>query len=324
MSQPFRCPLSLFPCRATLLVVLAPVLLCGPARAATEAPGPDPLGDPLTLTSPQALAVGGASRATGGDLTNIQAAPAVLALNAVYDVHIAGLAAPSGVLAAQASAVDSRTGPFALGLTYRYAHDSDLALDTSELPGWRAPEEDLVNPSAAHIVAAGGAITNEKRTLALGVGGEYWWRLADVGGAGSGWRVVADVAARPHPVVTVSAGGSLPFLVDGARHARGMTWLDGGLRLQPHPAIGFVGDVVVPTDWQGVSFGVGMEARLAEHLPVRGGWYRSYDADMDAFTGGLSIEGDPASLDYALRWDARGGGEGGQAFWNTLGVRVSF
>lgn len=283
----------------------------------------DVLGDPLAVAGARCMALGGASMAVAQDPSNVVSAPGTLPMEVRYETRALGFLAPGGVRGVQATAVDSRTGPVTLGVTWRWLQDPDLDLESSELPGWTEPGATLVNGSTAQQVGVGAAVSTQDRRASIGLGGTRWWRVADVAGTGSGWRLGGSLAVRPHDTLVLAAGGSGPILAEGARNTEGEARLNAGFRWQPAEVWGLVGDVFVPLPREGLAVGLGTEGTVQEVVALRAGWYHASQAGVDALTAGLALQGEPASLEYGVRVDLRTPAEGTPA-WHVLELRISF
>ncbi len=251
----------------------------------------------------EAAGTGGAVRGTPGALENVTLGPAVLALEPRYDVVADGVLAPGAWYAVGGSAVDSRTGRATLGLRYRWSRQADLPIGPGAGPGWQVPGASEENLADTHALAAGLAVADPTRRFSIGVSGQRWWRRAALGNDGDGWRFGGSVAGRPHPTVTVSAGGSGPIATTGAQD---LPWVDGGVRWQPHATFGLVADVLLPLPVEAPELALGAEWIAGGVVPLRAGWSRASGWERDRLTAGIGLAYDALDLAYAVCVDVSG------------------
>lgn len=74
-----------------------------------------------------------------------------------------------------AAAIDSNTGPIAMGAFLQYSTGKD-ELEGSALPGWKLPEESLEREFSDLVVGGGGAVSFLNRKIGLGMNGAYYAR----------------------------------------------------------------------------------------------------------------------------------------------------
>ena len=114
--------------------------------------------DAWALDSAVATGFATAVRANPTEPSVLESAPATMALGDRYTVGITGGIASSDELGFRIEGMDSKTGSFALGISY--VHDATEPETTNaDLPGWRTPGEDpSIDPTRHTNFAVGGAL----------------------------------------------------------------------------------------------------------------------------------------------------------------------
>ncbi len=275
------------------------LLVAGPASAA------DLHTDPFLHGNATTVGLAGVSRASTRNLDNVLHGSAVLALESRYDVDVNGYLEPSGWKGFDIAALDSRTSSFALGVRYSWARHADLPLLDNELPGWELTDSTQTNVAVAQHIAVGMAIAPDPaRFWSIGLHGGWFWRTTARAGDGSGVRLGASVAARPIEDLSLSLGGTVPFLVEAERGFEAQPRLDGGVRWQFHEQAGLMADVALPLDQvDGVDFGVGSEWFVADVVPVRVGYSRQAGEVRNNLGAGLGIVSEYLNLQYGIWFD---------------------
>ena len=293
MSQPSRARPLIRPGRLLLLRGLATWGLCL-AAAAPAAAGP-------VVGGAEATAMGGTTRVSLRSTGSVLTAPAVLALRPRYELQVTGEAGPDSLLGVRAYALDSSTGPLALGLGYQYAHTvPDTRVE--DLPGWLLPDDDLQNESARTVVGGGLSTSFGDRRVALGLG--FSWlnqatRYTDNENWFEGSVSVAGRIGSEEELVLSAVADNL--LTPG--HEDTPLTFAGGATFRPAPPIALASQLDVLTGtFEGpaeVGFGVGLEGLIAETVALRGGFHRDPDRDSDLATAGVGAFTDAMSVDYA-------------------------
>jgi hypothetical protein len=304
-------------------------LLPGLALLPSGAWASDLVVNPTVATTSVELATGGSSRANPDAFGNVLLSPAVLALVPRYEVRADGLVAvgDTNAWSAQASAVDSRTGPVTLGASYRWTRDPDLALRSEELPGWHVKGRSRENMSQAHAVALGVATADSRSRWAAGLSAARWWRTASIAGEGEGWRIGGSLAARPHELLVFSLGGGLPIATQEARGAEAAGWLDTAFRVGASRSAALHVDLhFEPPEFGTSDLSGGGEWVLSELLALRAGALREGEDGGWSVTGGLGIENAEASIDYGLLvgLDGSSATDTDHRALHQLSLRVSF
>ena len=260
-----------------------------------------------------ALGQGGTTRADLDGVSSVVDAPALLALRPRYDVQAGGGLGPDKERLLQAAAMDSRTGPVALGLTaVRKTHTPSTL--SKDLPGWQIPGDDTSNPHTELLL--GGALAGAwfDRHLGVGVGVFYAGETSRYTEDEHHVEATASVAGRIGEVLTMGVSGQ--NLVPG-----GPEWLPlsvgGGARADVQDVFGVAVDVVADLE-SGDSgptllLGAGLDGVIAEALVLRGGYRLNQLDDVGSLTFGLGATGANGGLDYAMEVGVHGSGSLGLA-----------
>ncbi len=249
--------------------------------------------DPAMATS---MGEGGVSRANTAGMGAILTAPALIALTPRYEVAGGGRIGTSKIRRLEAAALDSTTGPVALGLAF-IKEGASFAATADELPGWLEPGEDTINPYTETTFGGGLAFSFLNRHLAMGLTARYERyssRFADQEDAFQGGLSVAGQVGGK-AFLSLSAEDLVPS--DDVDPGIGT-----GLRWQPTERFGIELDTLTrlgeSTDLAEIS--AGMEAFPVEALPLRAGFRREALTGADYATAGIGIASEEASLDYAV------------------------
>ena len=287
--RPARAPArtgSPAPWGARSLAGVAGLVLAGAAQASD-------------LRQADALGQGGTTRADLDGVGIVADAPAVMALRPRYDVQVGGGLGPQGERLIQAAALDSRTGPVALGLGFaRKVHTPPTRPE--DLPGWQLPGADTDNPRVEMV--AGGALAGAwaDRRVSLGLGAWYAGEGSRFGGETHFVEASVSGGARLGEVVTIGLSGQ--NLVPG-----GFSWLPltvgGGLRADAEDVFGVGVDAALDLeslDAPALLLATGLDATLAEVLVLRAGYELDEVLGGGAATLGLGATGANGGLDYAV------------------------
>ena len=107
-------------------------------------------------SQPIDVSMAGMSRANLDSFESIRYASSTLALLSRYQIGV-GADLKSGLdWQAEAAALDSNTGPVALGLLFQYSSGEEVIAGDA-LPGWRLPEDDLIEDQTDVLFGAGAA-----------------------------------------------------------------------------------------------------------------------------------------------------------------------
>lgn len=277
--------------RAACLVG-ALALVGGPARAGSEPGGAD------------VRAVGGVTRANTSSPAAVLTASAILPLVGRYEIQGSGLAGPDKLLGVRAYAMDSNTGPVALGLAYHYDHSVPQTED-ADLPGWVLPGDDFTNEKGRAVFGGGLATSFAERRLGLGM--TFTWNtMATRFGDLSQWAEGGvSVAGRIGDDQQVIISGAVDNILAPGREETPLTF-GVGTAVRPVPAVAILGQFDVATGMfdrpADIGFGVGAEAVAAEVVAFRAGFNRDPERRSDLMAGGLGARSETVALDYSAEF----------------------
>ncbi|NOY24912.1 MAG: hypothetical protein GXP62_03480 [Oligoflexia bacterium] len=261
---------------------------------------------PVAVASPVAggadsTAMGGVTRASLRSSASVLTDPAVLALTPRYELQASGGLGPDSLLGLKAYALDSSTGPIALGIGYEYDH-SVPATSNSDLPGWLAVDDDLSNESVKTVFGGGLGTSFGDRRLGLGLGFSWLNSATRFGGDTSWFQGNVSVAGRIGPDEALVVALVADNLLSPANTETPLTF-GGGATWRPIEQVALATQVdVVTGTFDGppqVGFGLGLEGLIAESVALRGGFKRDLDRLSDLATMGIGVYSDQMSLDYA-------------------------
>lgn len=268
----------------------------------------------------------GLSRSTLREPWSLATAPALLGLSVRYDLGGGGTLTPGLGWNAQLAAVDSRTGPVAMGFGAEYGISQPPPVG-EELPGWLPEDADATNEVTEWSVTGGLAVGLLERRVA--VGGMLWrtWRDATYTREDVTWDGGLSVAGRPAPPVVLSLNArrlSWLFLGDEVEPLE----LSFGAGVEPNEVLTLGGELSTELEDPAPSWRLGLEGRAAQlKLPLRAGVQRDAELDTWFVSGGLGLWTGRAGLDYGLRVDV--GPDGGATditgtrTWHTLSARFA-
>jgi hypothetical protein len=233
-------------------------------------------------------------------LATIVDSPASLALRSRYDVAGAGGIGGQQGLSWQAGAVDSTAGPIALGVGM-WRHADSTTATGMDMPGWRTPDDDLINPAQDTRVAGALAMTDVGRMVAVGASFIYDYGHTRFGGEGRQVHAVASAAARVAEGWRISGGiGGLGlWATDGAeRHAKPMLLL--GLSGEPVAGLSLGFDATrTLADEAAMELRTGVEGYVVPKFCLRAG--AAWDGTDVELGAGLGFGGRTAGWDLGAR-----------------------
>ncbi|MFT4975371.1 MAG: hypothetical protein ACI8S6_001258 [Myxococcota bacterium] len=242
------------------------------------------------------LGFGGAIRANPGAYGAAITAPAIIALSPRYSVGGGGRIGSSKVRRVDAGAIDSTTGPVALGAVFiRESLERDATV--GELPGWLEDSSDLLNPQVHTSFGGGLAASFLNRRLAVGAGARYWAYTSRFVDSASDIQAFASVAGRLSRGVYLSVGGEnlLPTGWDLAQPtiSTAARWEESGIFALEADLITQLGDEA------GLSaLHTGIEGWVSEFVPLRFGYQRDYKDPSHTITAGFGAGSEQAILEY--------------------------
>lgn len=256
-------------------------------------------------------AMGGSGVAALGDDSAVTLNPAALGLVERFDVDLQGVGGTEKLLGFGASAVDARTGPVALGVTWLYSRDAP-AISAEDLPGWVPSGDEVSNTRRDHLLAAGLSLPLLDRRVALGIGGGLSLYNNDLGGTGTVGDLDAGVAAVP--VEGMSVGVSARDLVPFNHELDAPPSFVAGAEVAGKiGAIAAEGGLSTGAAWAPIVRG-GAELRAALLRVRAGGAMVGSDT---SFGWGLGVENDAGGLEYAMTVPIGGG-----PWTHSIGLRL--
>jgi hypothetical protein len=266
----------------------------------------------------RSLARGGVGRADALDGAGGSPSLAANALEDQYLAYTGGLAAVDHTWGLRAGAVDTRTSKVSLSLGY-YRRWDTLPRTGDDLPGWKPPGDDLLNP-AIHQGAAGAlAYPMLDRKLAIGADARVDFFSSDLLPSDWAFNFGVQAAARPTESLTLSAAVT-NLLETGFRDTERS--LELGARFDAGTYFGVEGDAVAPLTtefaWPSVGWHLGADVGIAEPVALRAGF--SSDDGRQYVSGGLGLLSKNADLDYGMRIQL----SDASRTWHQLDLRVKF
>ncbi len=292
------------------------------------------IGAPASASDPELareVGGGGASRADLGSLSAAATAPALLPLRPRYDVGGGIRFGPDSGITWQAAAVDSQTGPVALGLLVSRTTEVTQVRE-DDLPGWRETDTPIGERRDART-RLGGALAISALERQLGFGASVTWHHRTDGFDRSEGRVTAGASVAAH------LGQQLVVSVNGENLIPTGLWFaptlgTAGLRWAPAEVAALQGDLILDFSSRPgeVAAGarVGVEAIAGRVVPLRLGWahleaVESLDGDPeDRLTAGIGVGNAQAALDYGFQAGLDGGDDEGLRQWHAVSLRLSF
>jgi hypothetical protein len=133
-----------------------------------------------------------------------------------------------------------------------------------------------------------------------------------VAGDASGLRVGASLAGRPADTFTLSLGGTLPLLVDGAHDGEDLPWAEAGARWQVAEPLALMADAALPMrQVDGLDFSLGAQGTVAQMVPIRVGYTRCAGDVRHALGAGIGIISEALDLQYGIWIDLGPTADGG-------------
>ena len=311
--------------RAGMRVLAGALCLTGSLALASSTPA-----HALDPQSAAALGAGGTTRATITELGTILDAPAMLPLAPRYEIGGGARLGPELEQLYQVQAVDSRTGPVTLGLTWLRNFGTSLAT-SDDLPGWIVADEEL--DARVNYDVFGGALGLSwlERRLAAALSVKYTLRNTAYVEQDGTIDIGASLAGRLSDDLYLSlSGDNLIFhsFVDTPMTVAGAV---GWQRTELARAeLDLVGDFGRVGDAPVLSGGLGGEVFAGGMVPIRLGLQRDGRDQLWFFTTGIGVQDKGFCLDYGMRHRLGDAGQGDTAFsrfsdrtWHGLSARIS-
>ncbi len=242
------------------------------------------------------LGMGGVSVAAMNDNSAITANPGMMALTSRYDFHGHFKIGPTGGAHWGASAMDGQTSKF-LWLGVAYGGDTySPELQTSELPGWTIPGEEISNKKRFHDLTLGLSVPIISERLAIGLNGGVSIFNHDRQGRGVTGNGDLGVGFLATKWLSVGVVGENLLPIDGDRTLGG----SGGVRVFS-PTVGAFeidgGYHHGPSD--GITLGVGGE-KNAGIARLRLGYDIDLESTAQRVSWGLGLIGEGGSFEYGM------------------------
>ncbi|MEL6342893.1 MAG: hypothetical protein AAFV53_07150 [Myxococcota bacterium] len=246
------------------------------------------------------LGGGGAIRAdpiaVGASLT----APAVMALQPNYTLIASGRLGTDRVRRYGAGAIDSQTGPVALGAVFiRETANRDAT--TEELPGWLLPDDDIQNPQENTIIGGGLATSFAERRFAVGAGMRYHRFSSRFSDPTDTYQAHASIAGRVRENIFLSASAEdlLPvdqvFAPKAALAARAASKEGSDLSVE---TIADFDDGLSVSEVR-----AGGQLMLGIFVPIRAGYRHVLATSQDIVTAGIGVGTDEGIFNYGFSYD---------------------
>ncbi len=280
--------------------------------------------DAWALDSAVATGFATAVRANPTEPSVLESAPATMALGDRYTVGITGGIASSDELGFRIEGMDSKTGSFALGISY--VHDATEPETTNaDLPGWRTPGEDpSIDPTRHTNFAVGGALGWADDRIAAGATVRRYSTKATYASDDTSWNVGLGVGSKLGEQVTLSLTG-MNLVPDDATP---FTLALAG-RVAPTEIasleVDLVSDFTSDPDHPVYGVATGGEIFIHELVPIRAGFEHDAASNANAIGFGLGAVGEGAAVQYGFHTAV---GDGpfqvwGTGTWHTLELIVS-
>ena len=161
------------------------------------------------------LGQAGQTRANPDSLSGIRTAGATIPLVAKYQFGVSGSTQSGWPINGTLAAMDSESGPVALGLLLQVDRLSEVQVD--QLPGWRLADEELEQQQLDVLAGGSAAISLYRRLLGLSVGAFYLTQSSGTSTPIQGLELNASVAGQFSQMVIAVLGTEDLLAVSGER-----------------------------------------------------------------------------------------------------------
>jgi len=270
------------------------------------------------VASANVLGMGGVAVADVSDNSSITVNPGLMALTRRYDFHGHYKLGPSGGGHWAATAMDGQTSRF-LWMGIAYSGDAFRpALQTSELPGWKIPGEEIENKKRYHDFTLAVSVPIVSERLALGINGGLSLFNHDRQGRGITGNADAGLGFRPTQWLSIGVVGEnlIPIQSDRSLGAQagirvfndaiGAVEVDGGYR---------------HADSEGIGLGVGAE-KNAGMARIRLGYDIDLPTVVQRVSWGLGLVGDGGSFEYGMAIPLGSENAGPSGLVNQLSIHL--
>lgn len=246
---------------------------------------------------------------------------ATIAANALVDQYLAFSGGKAGIdktWGLRAGALDSRTSAVTLSVGYYRLWDT-LPRTGADLPGWKVPDDDLLNPAVHQGGWLGLAYPMFDRKLAIGADARLDFYESEQ--LPKDWAFNFGVSAAARPVESLSFSLATRNLLETDFRDTERS-LEIGARFEPGKYLGVELDTVAPltkgVTWSNVGWHVGADVGIAEVVSLRGGFLAD-DAEQYG-CGGIGLLSERAILDYGAKIQV----SDPSRTWHELDLTVKF
>ena len=268
-----------------------------------------------TLQNGNTIGTGGAAIAAVADDASIELNPAGLGMTERYDFSIAAQNIAGGY-ALGGKVVDSRTGKFGFGVSYRYGQTNDLTA-AGGLPGWVSSGEDPSNIVESHQLVAAAGLPFFDRKLSVGMSGSGAWLDSANRGLTNTFDMGLGLTARPLNWLAIGLVGADLLNLEGleAKNAS----VAGGVQVGHK-----FGQLVADVRWtsgmaeiSALSVHTGAELFI-NNARLRVGYLQLGPTDFSAFTWGIGTQNTAGGFEYAMLMPIDGQGN----IQHTVSMRI--
>lgn len=246
---------------------------------------------------------------------------ASVAANALADQYLAFTGGKVGVdktWGLRAGALDSRTSNITLAVGYYRLWDT-LPRTGEDLPGWKAPEDDLLNAATHQGSWLGVAYPMLDRKVSVAADARLDFYTSEL--LGDDWAFNFGFSAAAKPVESLTFSLATRNLLE-TNYRDTERSLEIGARFDPGKYLGLEVNTVAPlikgVDWKMVGWHVGGDVGIADVIALRGGFMAD---DGESYgCGGLGFLSEKASLDYGVRIQV----SDAKRTWHQLDLTVKF
>ena len=222
------------------------------------------------------LGQAGQTRANLDSLSGIRTAGATIPLVAKYQFGVSGSTQSGWPINGTLAAMDSESGPVALGLLLQVDRLSEVQLD--QLPGWRLADEELEQQQLDVLAGGSAAISLYRRQLGLSVGAFYLTQSSGTATPVQGLELNASVAGQFSQMFIAVLGTEDLLGVSGERRVSSAIRYGSGAQPISGPFRNYGGaelDVVTHINENGFglsSVGLSAEVPVADEVVLRSGY----------------------------------------------------
>ena len=264
------------------------------------------------------LGLAGNSRVHADSLASLRTMPSTAPLLPRYQVSASAYLYPNLDYGLAGAALDSANGVLSLGILY-LRESVQKGLDSSLLPGWKLPGEEIESLSLQTLTGASLAVSFLNRSLSLGMGAFYAGTSSDLDIHTHAFELTFSGGAKFSDQIIVGLS-SVDILdqVDGSRIETGVRWglLDvsgpiGARCIDQSDIYYSSGGVELDMGYSlrngGMDFvGVGGDIPITCNFSIHGGIQKRFLDDEMRYGAGLMIENVVNSIGYDVQLRQQG------------------